>query len=534
MLAHSAWCQSRWARENLSRTHERIGAFWSNRDGAVAHRDFDALQSGLRRLRQVVPLSEATSVRADLVRLAEAIARSSGGILGTAAIRREERTALLVFLAMSDALLLASDERAARALPAAAAAANTPAPELRAGRPAAKSRFQARCVQIIDETHDVKTFRLAPPPSVRFHYLPGQFVTLDLPAEGERLVRSYTVASSPSRAPILEVTVKRVAGGRASNWMHDHLKVGDELTVTGPAGKFSYELAPPAEKMLFISGGSGVTPVMSMSRHLHDRADPRDVVFLHSARAERDLVFHDELAWMATRNPRFRPIFTLTDPSGTRPGWTGLRGRLTSELIEAAVPDFRERTVFLCGPNPFMDAVRAALATSGFPMESFHAESFGGAHARTRAAADVEKTPAPALTDAPPHERHASSRLLGVLPSPQHARVNLTVLSPTSPTVTDGTVAPVAPATKTNAIVFSSSGQEAVGCASETILEAAEALGLSVPSACRAGVCGTCRMRKISGDVTMDCDAGLDPADRSAGFILACTAHPVGRVSVEA
>jgi ferredoxin-NADP reductase/ferredoxin len=550
MLAHSGWCQSRWARENLCLAHERIGVEWDTQKAgagalvAKGKRDFDALQSGLRRLRQSVSLAEATSVRTDLVRLAEAIARSSGGILGTAGIRREERTALLVFSAMTDALLLASDGRTKTPVNGAAAGAATPAPAVATehapatARPvagAAKARFQARCVQIVDETHDVKTFRLAIPPSVRFSFVPGQFVTLDFQAGAERLVRSYTIASSPSRRPILELTIKRVPGGRASNWLHDHLKFGDELTVKGPAGKFSYDLAPPAEKMLFISGGSGITPVMSMSRQLHDRADPRDVVFMHSARNERDLIFRDELALLAARNPRFRPIFTLTDAHAT--GWTGRRGRVTADLIEASVPDFRERTIFLCGPTPFMDAVRAALVAAQFPMEFFHAESFGGAPRARPAAGESGTTPAPVVGDAPPPEvNRASSTLLRCLPSPQQSRLNLPVLAGVGDGAAALDAAPPAagsPSADTNAIVFSSSGQEAVGCASETILEAAEALGLSIPSACRAGVCGTCRTRKISGNVTMDCDAGLDLADRSAGFILACTAHPVGRVAVD-
>jgi ferredoxin len=185
-----------------------------------------------------------------------------------------------------------------------------------------------------------------------------------------------------------------------------------------------------------------------------------------------------------------------------------------------------------------MDAVRAALFAARFPMESFHAESFGGGPRARAGAGDSETTPAPVFAEgAPPtgDVPRASSRLLRFLPSPQQLRIGLPVLAavdrpPRAPAPVATSVEAPADA---NAVVFSSSGQEAVGCASETILEAAEALGLSIPSACRAGVCGTCRTRKLSGNVTMDCDAGLDPADRSAGFILACTAHPVGRVAVD-
>src|SRR5205814_6001531 len=96
---------------------------------------------------------------------------------------------------------------------------------------------------------------------------------------------------------------------------------------------------------------------------------------LHSARTERDLIFRDEVSFLAARHPRFRPIFTLTHAGS--PTWTGLTGRVSPRLIEDAVPDFRERTVFLCGPTSFMDAVKRALTDAEFPMANFHAESFG-------------------------------------------------------------------------------------------------------------------------------------------------------------
>jgi ferredoxin-NADP reductase/ferredoxin len=538
MLENCGWCQSRWARENLHRTHERYAGLWNPQALSGMSRDLEALETGLRDLRRVVALADASLIKADLVRLAEAVARASGGILGHAAIRREERAALLVFSALSDDLLLASDERVRRPR----APVSVPAVGARESSVWTKGRLQVRCVQIVDETANVKTFRLAAASSTRFLYLPGQFITLEIIADGERLVRSYTIASSPSRPHVLEVTVKRVPGGRASNWLHDHLRIGDELTIAGPAGRFSCELVSTAEKLLFISGGSGITPVMSMSRYLNDAADPRDVVFFHSAHSERDLAFRSELELLAARNPRFRPVFTLTD-SSTPPGWTGLRGRISLPLLDEAVPDFRDRTVFLCGPTPFMEAVRLALRTGDFPMESFHAESFGGPRQgqsmSTRAPVALEA--ARAQTAEHPHghpadRRSPSARLLGVLPRPRLVRSALPLASaPSEPsTPVPITLSPALARTIRSAVVFCTSGQEALDCTKETILEAAEALGLSIPSACRAGVCGTCKTRKLSGDVSMDCEDGLDAADRSAGFILACTARPVGRVSVEA
>lgn len=521
MLDHSGWCQSRWARENLYRTHERYAASWNVDALSRMNRDLEALQIGLRCLRETLTLSEAALVRGDLIRLAEATARASGGRLGHAALRREQKDAVLVFAALAEAFLLVADDRVR---PASHALAVVPAAvSSSADAPSARPRGQARrvavrCVQVIDETADVKTFRLAALGEDRLDHLPGQFVTLEIPIGDEIVRRSYTVASSPARPNVIEVTVKRVPDGRISNWLHDNLNVGAQITTSGPLGTFSCQSTPTTDKLLFISGGSGITPVMSMSRYLHDVADPRDVVFLYSARTERDLIFRDELAFLAARHPRFRPIFTLTHAGS--PAWMGLTGRISARLIEDAVPDFRERTVFLCGPTPFMDTVKGALTEAEFPMANFHTESFGGAKGK--------KTDGNRNKDAstlPPERRSPSAALLGLLPRP---RLVLVSKAP------QATPAPASVASSQAAVVFSTSGRQATGCAQGTILEVAEGLGLPIPSACRVGVCGTCKTRKLSGTVLMDCEDGLDAGDRSDGFILACTARPLDKVTIEA
>src|SRR5262249_17732772 len=124
-------------------------------------------------------------------------------------------------------------------------------------------KLQLSCVQIINETHDVRTFRFVAHPPKIFTYRPGQFVTLEIPGDGKVVRRSYTISSSPSRPHTVSVTVKRVKDGLISNWLHDNLRVGDTLFADGPHGKFSC-LDDGGGPYLFLSGGSGVTPVMSM------------------------------------------------------------------------------------------------------------------------------------------------------------------------------------------------------------------------------------------------------------------------------
>jgi glycine betaine catabolism B len=149
-----------------------------------------------------------------------------------------------------------------------------------------------RCVRVIPETTDVKTFCFMADQLILFDYQPGQFVTLTLEIEGEIVCRSYSICSSPSRPHTLDITIKRVPppsdapdapAGLVSNWLHDQVRVGSQIKISGPYGNFSCCPDPP-ENLLLISAGSGITPMLSMARWLHDRAASTHVIFFHCAR----------------------------------------------------------------------------------------------------------------------------------------------------------------------------------------------------------------------------------------------------------
>ena len=230
------------------------------------------------------------------------------------------------------------------------------------------------CRQIRPETHDVKTFVLEARRPQLFHYRPGQFLTFDFEIDGERINRCYTISSTPTRPHLISITTKRVPGGPVSNWLHDRLKPGMELRATGPMGEFT-SLAHPAEKYLFLSGGSGITPLMSMARAYHDLVLPRDIVFVHFARTPADIIFRAELELMARNLPSFRFVPVCeSDSPGER--WAGFSGRVSPPLLRLIAPDFLEREVMVCGPAPFMAAVRGILAGAEFDMARHHEESF--------------------------------------------------------------------------------------------------------------------------------------------------------------
>jgi ferredoxin-NADP reductase len=361
-----------------------------------------------------------------------------------------------------------------------------------------KGNLTVRCVRITYETPDVKTFTFVAEPAVRFNYKPGQFVTLELEINGESVLRSYSISSPPSRSHTLEITVKRVPApadalnlspGVVSNWLHDTIKVGSQIKLSGPTGKFT---CAPAAKLLMISAGSGITPMMSMSRWIADTAAETDVVFFHCARTPRDIIFRQELEMMSARLPNFHLAISTTQAELGHP-WYGLTGRLTEDMLRCVAPDFQERLVYVCGPDGFMQATKSLLEGLGFPMQNYSQESFGAPKKSKPEKAESLKNQAP--TPAPANG-HASAQPL---------------------------------------VVFSQSGKQATCDGSESILELAEQAGVKIRSNCKQGVCGACKKRKLEGEVRYDSEPdALEPSDQAAGYILACVASPIGRVVIEA
>ncbi len=357
--------------------------------------------------------------------------------------------------------------------------------------------------EIRDETADVKTFVLAPKNPAIFRYAPGQFLTLDLDIGGESINRCYTIASTPARPHTLAITVKRVPGGPVSNFLHDQVKVGSVLHAIGPMGDFScFMQGTPspnpasAPKYLFLSGGSGITPLMSMARTFHDLGEPRDIVFVHAARAPADIIFRGELELMARNQPasfRFAPICEADSP---REPWHGLRGRLNLGVLNHIAPDFKQREVFVCGPAPFMAAVREMLKGAGFDMSRHHEESFDFAElarAEPEVAAEVE--------------------LAEGVQAVQEALA--------------------APEVATYTIEFAKQ-KRTIECRSDTfVLDAARRAGVRLPSSCSKGLCGTCKSKLIEGTVDMKHGGGIRQREIDAGMALLCCSKPTSNLVVD-
>ncbi|OYT94002.1 MAG: hypothetical protein CFE43_01300 [Burkholderiales bacterium PBB3] len=210
------------------------------------------------------------------------------------------------------------------------------------------TEVRARVVKVVNETALTKTFVLQPN-ALWAGAQAGQFVRVRQEIAGRRVERVYSLSSRPG-ARRIAFTVKRQSGGQVSNHLHDHLKVGDVLTLSQAMGEFVLPAATsnmlPA-KMLLLSAGSGITPVMAMLRSLQAQSYLGDVAFVHICRAPDDLIFADALKDLAARWPTLRLVLHFDETEG----------RFTTDTLQHLVPDLHERSTWLCGPSGLMDAV---------------------------------------------------------------------------------------------------------------------------------------------------------------------------------
>lgn len=374
-----------------------------------------------------------------------------------------------------------------------------------------KGELTVRCVRVIDETVDVKTFCFVANPPVLFAYKPGQFVTLELEINGEQVSRSYSISSTPSRPHTLEITIKRVPPppdcqpntprGLISNWLHENITAGSEIKLSGPLGKFTC-FANPCQKLLMISAGSGITPMMSMSRWLLDTASGCDIVFFHSARSPRDIIFRQELELMSARHHNFNLAITTTRKE---PGqsWLGLTGRLNPAMLQTVSPDFMERTVYVCGPNTFMEGIKQMLEGLGFPMQNYYEESFGPR--RTKEPKPVEQKDQPTPINKTPSsggfrdwmKDKLSPVLDPIKPNRDERPIEQVPVPPPPPIPSPSTPSQLA-------VFFKKSGKEVACDGEEPILDLAEQGGVKIRFSCRIGSCGTCKKLKLEGEVKME------------------------------
>ncbi|NMP31682.1 MOSC domain-containing protein [Thalassotalea sp. M1531] len=322
------------------------------------------------------------------------------------------------------------------------------------------------CRHIYDETHDVKTFIFTAKNGELPDYLAGQHLPFTLTINGKKVNAVYTLSSSPSRNASFAITVKRVKDGKVSNFLHDHFTVGNEITAKLPAGNFNARTITK-EKVLLLSAGSGITPMLSLLKALTDTTAKKAITFLHSARSEKDLIAADEVNALARQHGNCQVNYTLTQQAS--PQWQDYQGHLSTNML-GNIPNLIEHDVMVCGPEAFREQAKQLLFSLGLPESQFHFESFGKRK-------NIKEVPVKQLSE----------------------KVN---------------------------ILFDSWDKPVQGNCKETILEQGEAAGLILPYSCRGGMCGSCKVKLESGQVNQLASDGLMPSEKEQGYVLACSCIP--------
>jgi ferredoxin-NADP reductase/mono/diheme cytochrome c family protein len=332
-----------------------------------------------------------------------------------------------------------------------------------------------RLASITTQTPDSKTLRFILPHDRKLNARPGQFLTFSFLFDGEKIIRSYSICSSPARSGYVEITPKRVSQGCASVFLNERASIGMTVEAHGAFGRFCFD-ERKHQNVVLLAAGSGITPMMAMLRYIDDLCLETSVTLLYCVRTSNDIIFHGELEELRARLKNFQYHLLLSQPHTE---WPGRRGHVNGEFIGDTVKDLASSDFFLCGPPPFMEASRGILTGLGVKPERIMQESFGGA---------TPKDAQPDLAAAEP----------GVL------------------------------------VEFVRSGKTCVIRSGQTLLEAAEEQGVGIPSSCRQGQCGTCKTRLLEGNVRMDAEEGLDPESRALGFVLTCVGHAEGTVKIDA
>jgi ferredoxin-NADP reductase len=238
--------------------------------------------------------------------------------------------------------------------------------------------LRGRVLEVRRETVDSATLVIKPGWGFGFNYQPGQYVGIGLLVDGRWRWRSYSLTSSPIKAGAgrqatsktsrtITITVKAMPEGFLSTHLVGGVEPGTIVRLAAPQGNFVMPDPAPAS-VLFITGGSGITPVMSMLRTLVRREQITDIVHVHSAPTESDLMFAEELAELQQSHPGYRLLLRMTRE----------HGRLDLSRIADDVPDWRDRQTWACGPEGMLSATESAWSTAGL-KEQLHLERFAAA-----------------------------------------------------------------------------------------------------------------------------------------------------------
>ncbi|ELR68917.1 Flavodoxin reductases (ferredoxin-NADPH reductases) family 1 [Fulvivirga imtechensis AK7] len=342
--------------------------------------------------------------------------------------------------------------------------------------------FNLKVKEIIQETKDAITI-VFDKPEQKLTYKSGQFLTLIVPVDDKEIRRAYSLCSSPFVDNDPAVTVKRVEGGLMSNWLPDHLKVGDTVKVMEPMGVFTTEYkADNKRHIVMFAGGSGITPMMSITKSTLTQEPESIISLIYCNRDIDSIIFKEQLEALQTDyEGRFHVIHILDDAPMNWQGHSGLLNHDMLVKIFERIPNWGpdNTTYLMCGPEGMMKNVENLLEEQKINKDHIFKESF--------VAGTIDKELK--KEGAEPSDSEIVTREVTVIYDGEEHKF---------------TVEPDA-----------------------TILETALDLGIDLPYSCQSGLCTACRGKCISGKVKLDEEEGLSDAELEEGYVLTCVGHPL-------
>ncbi len=334
--------------------------------------------------------------------------------------------------------------------------------------------------EVINETADAITI-VFDPPANGLNYTSGQFLTLIIPIDGNKVRRAYSLCSSPYTDDYPAVTVKRVESGLVSNYLNDNVKAGDTIEIMEAMGNFTTEFQEGNKRhIVMFGGGSGITPLMSITKSTLNKEPNSIATLIYCNRNIDSIIFKDQLESIQDQSEgRFRVIHVLDDAPEQ---WQGPSGMLNHEMLTKLferIPDWGlDQTVYLmCGPEGMMNNAQTLLAQQDIPAEKIFKESFVQG---TIGKEDKQETAG--------EETQQAYDVTVVYDGDEHTF----------------TVEPGTP-----------------------ILETALDEGIDLPYSCQSGLCTACRGKLVSGKMKMDEEEGLSEAEIAQGYVLTCVGHPL-------
>ena len=351
--------------------------------------------------------------------------------------------------------------------------------------------------RVISETALARSYVLDVPKELqrRFTYRPGQFLTVRLKDGAALLKRSYSISSSPDADSSLQITIKRIFGGKISNHLVDTIQEGDPLTVLPPEGRFFTTSLRKPRLYICFAGGSGITPIFSIVKTVLMKSPESRVALVYANRDEDSIIFNAALDELASRYPiqlALRHVFS--QPIKVVSGPTG---RLDSSRVVSLLNEIEPapcggpplpREYYVCGPTAFMGLVEGVLRRRAVAPERVHLEAFtmGAPQDETEEGRQIERPLE--ISGADGSERGTPQTLV---------------------------------------ITFQGETKELAARPYETLLDAALRAGLTPPFACQQGVCASCKATIKQGRVGMQHHEALNSLEINQGTILTCQAVPL-------